>query len=304
MTINSAQSYAVPAGELYWGVLNTTPLSDAPLLAVRPAERRRRLSYLFESVLPMPVDDVHAVYHDLGGQRVLACGIDRDALNRLRDARTESVHPASVPASLGVDVDPHVVELLSGPFRAIPRMHRQRRVKRLAVASIAVCGLLLAVGLERRADLLRTHAEHHGTVQRAVYESVLGSAAVASGQPPSVQLTSELRRLQRSRAPEATSTDTSAIGDSSIDTAALLIAWPDDMPVRVRRLKVARGQAHLTVDLGEQSDADILLTTLAESPGWLMVDQRVDRRRGDLAEINVTARLTRVEQPSEIEVAP
>ncbi|MBL9118534.1 MAG: hypothetical protein JNL80_01310 [Phycisphaerae bacterium] len=80
----------LPAERLYWAVLDPRPLGRS-----RIADSE--MGFLFEDSLPVPIETVHARFARLADGRAIACGIDREALERLDRARLLSVTPDRIP---------------------------------------------------------------------------------------------------------------------------------------------------------------------------------------------------------------
>jgi hypothetical protein len=177
----------------------------AILVGARGARRRDRtaLGYRFEAWLPLPIDEVQAVYRVLDGDRVLACGMPRERLAILVGACTPE------------------------PIR---RVQAKRRAVVLAGLVLALLGFLL--GTERR---IRAHEALAGAARAAdaiALERVLGPAApgVAPVQRRAA-LTGTLRQLRDTRAVDALQD-----GDAGPLLAALLAHWPEDLGVHVEIL--------------------------------------------------------------------
>ena len=81
-----------PSTSLYWAVL------DASMLPRRPGSPSgRQLGYLFEEVLPVPIESVHAVYLPLHGQHYLACGADEALVRAAHDNGALALVPTELP---------------------------------------------------------------------------------------------------------------------------------------------------------------------------------------------------------------
>ena len=298
MTTASRHVLEIPAGDLYWAVLDTSPLAGTPLLAIRPGERRRRLGYLFENVLPIPVDELYVVYRDLADGHVLACGVERGRLGELRDAGAAAVIPESVPDELEInEVESADLNLLTGPFRSHAESRKGQATVRLSAAAVLVVAMLLTVGFERRTAQLRSVEHQYRSATMSIYDQVLGDADGATTQPPAVRLISELRRLRRSRTPAGAATGDSVHASAASDMATLLEAWPNGVDCRVGRLRVAESRVQLSAITTNQDEADALLTALNDSSDWLVVDQRIDTNRGREAGVTLSVSLSRRSTP-------
>src|SRR5690606_28215298 len=95
----AAVSHTLPPERFYWAVL------DEPCPRRLTARHRARLGYSFESVLPAPIEAVHATYLS-AGDRTIACAIDRDNLEQVRADGALSLHPAAAPDFISDKVEP------------------------------------------------------------------------------------------------------------------------------------------------------------------------------------------------------
>ena len=108
-----------PPDRFYLAVL------DAGVVPGRRRPSTEQLGYLFESLVPQPLEELHAVYHPLGDRRYLACALPREALGEVDEAAL-SLSPDALPELVSDRVDPAELELLSGPY-APPRIRRVDR---------------------------------------------------------------------------------------------------------------------------------------------------------------------------------
>lgn len=261
----------LPPERLYWGVLDPSSLPRGS------AGRRRGLGYLFESVLPVPIETLHAVYLVLDDGRVLACGMDRGALAEHEGALI--LGPESIPACVGATecVEAAAINLLLGEFE--PRaVHMARRGTVLLIAcTVLGCGLAVLAGQVRRASRWQQIARTAAETTTALYNQILPPSK--SALPPAARLTAELRSLDRTR-----SGTPAADGPREITPtlATLLASWPADLHARTDSLTAAAGSITLTVRLPEQADAERLERELRPPPGWRMGQPNVQRDREGL----------------------
>jgi hypothetical protein len=262
----------LPAECFYWALL------DASILGQRGVKRRQKqLGYLFEAVLPVPIDDVHAIYRSVPGsdQRYLACGMARDAiLDRLAESGDKAVAltPCGLPRAIRDDdaasgINPVELNLLTGALEP-PRVRTLRRRWLGAVTLLIVLvGAIVLVGFERRIARAQSQARTLHEACLGVYTQVLGSDAVSeSGRlPPAARLTIELRELRRThRQPPV---DTQLV-DASGMLANLLALWPDETYAQVESLSCAPEEITVRAMLPTSDDAQALRTALASLPGW------------------------------------
>lgn len=248
-----------PAERFYFALLDTRGLRHR-----WGSLPETQLGYLFEDVLPVPIEDVQAVYLPVGRDRVLVCAIDAERLKDDLPAGALHLSPAELPTHLQVDVDPTDLNLLTGRF-APPSVARARRRRAFAGAAFGLSiALLLVVGLERR----RAHAEATAAIWQLEQEELLDRAlGPAAPGIPRVQrvaaLTGERRRLEwtRGRASPAQGPD-----DASPLLASVLERWPD-VTVWVDALNVVSGAVTVRGFAKETAVANQLATTLGALDG-------------------------------------
>ncbi len=239
----------------YWAVLTIPPRS------IRGAAARRRvLDNLLDTDLPLPVEHVQYASVELPDGRVLACAMTRELLGTLVKDDPLSLSPRELPAWLATDtcadpIMPDRLNLLHGPFeprrRQQARRHRTRRLSAMA----GLLGLAAFVGLERRrseADLLTQNAE----LRVAALAEELTSTA--SSLPPSLRLSAEVRRVQR--------TSREVAGSSHPESAwpmlrSVLDRWPHDSGVR---LESARAEGVALVLILQADRTDLLTSCLGQ----------------------------------------
>ncbi len=270
---------AWPPERFYWGLLD-----------VRDVPRNADRGYLFEPLLPVPIESVHAVYIPAGEGRMLACAASREALEELEPAAL-SLAPESLPnAVVGVDVDPNRLNLLVGPYE--PRqVRRLRAIWHFSIAAIlAACAGLVAFGLHERAQV---HARAAGDAQEALnalYDQVLsgGGRLAGSTQNPGLLLSTELERLRRTR----TAADPNhGVDDAAPVLADLLARWPGQVLLRTESLTVTATEITLIGLVDSADKVEPLRAAVAELDGWRLALPRTEST-GE-ADVRVTLRLTR-----------
>jgi hypothetical protein len=262
----------LPPQAFYWAIL------DASVLPSHTSAQRRQqqLGYLFEHVLPVPIDQVHAVYSRLDGHspRVLACAVQRDALDeqiRNQPAEPIALTPSDLPPYIeqnedAARVDPNVLNLLTGPFEP-PRLRRLRQLWLAAVVAliVVVSGLGL-IGFERRVDALHVQRAAVEQTRQRLYEQVLGGQTIATARLPAERLlTAELRRLEQThRKPpeELQQTDVSAL------LGSLLARWPRSIHGRTSSLSVTDRLVTVRIQLPSTEDVQEVANALGRLDGW------------------------------------
>jgi hypothetical protein len=246
-----------PADRFYWTVL------DAPGLR-HEGELPVGLLLLLQEDLPVELETLHAVGVPLAGGRVAVCAAERSELAAV-PADALSLTPESLPPFLdGEGVSPDRFNLLVGPFE--PRPIRVARIKRHAFAAGAVllCGLLLAVGLHRRASQWRDLA---GSASTAAEQ--LAITAGSTGRP--VDLSTEAARLRGTREALA---KPAPPPDASLSLAAVLRAWPSIAPSKPQSISV--NPTAIAVSVSIEGDPGAFLRAFTPPAGWAMDEPRLN----------------------------
>ncbi len=244
--------------DLYWALLDPVPLGKK---TIRLEER----GFLFESELPVAIEEVQCAYAPLNDGRVLACGIERERLDN--ETKALSLTPEALPEWLSEDVrvqvEPASLELLHGEFE--PRAcRRARRMFALTVAaSVAVAALILTAGVLGRARAL----DHATALADARREELVRAALAGSpkrpGLPDDLRLLSELRELRGTR-----STGAPRVDDVSPVLAATLAAWPDGVAAQVDSMSVSKAKITLRGQAITPTDLQSIVDGLEQIPGW------------------------------------
>ncbi len=257
---------ALPADRFYWAVLDTS------LLPRRLRRNPRQLGFLFESVLPVPLDDVHAVYlHPLGvesgAQRAIGCGLAKAELDQ-RDARAIVLSPRELPAFIreatGQDVNALQFNLLVGLYEPTVVRRARARFAWLASLILLAAAMLVSAGLLRRARGFDAASESTSLAQRQIYKSLLSTtdsaAPAGAGQPDSLRLTAELRRLRQTRRQDVEAFSSENI---AIVMEQLLEHWPLGLHLQTESITVADSTISINVQLPSSDDAQKLTDALA-----------------------------------------
>lgn len=265
----------LPANRFFWGVLDTSALPATP-----PGSKRRvtQLGYLFENVLPVPVESVHVAYLSIGDQRVLACGMETAALSDLRSEGCTTLGPDSLPglpSFTEIDVDPASINLLHGEFQS-PGVRRARR--RWGVHAAITVALVIGsalIGVERRVHAAKQHEFNARAARRGVYHEVLAPAG-PNAQPDEARFLSEVRTLHKTRTePE----QADHLEDVTSMFAALLERWPSDLRTQTSALNVNAASITLTTTIPDNEQAQQLISALGEFDGWRVAQDSVSPTR-------------------------
>lgn len=303
MVARGADNLRLPAESFYWAVL------DGSVLGSTTASRRRRqFGYLFEQFLPVPIEQVHAVYRRLNStdddarwEQYLACGMEAEQLRRTiedADDALVTLAPRELPQAMREDaatetINPIDINLLTGAFEPHPVRALRKRHVLVMLLLIFVCGGLLLVGLERRAAELHRRAQELTEARLAICEEVLPPMATTagSGQRAELRLIAELRRLRqthRDLPPEVVPSDTCD------DLKRLLRLWPSDVHVQAESLSLGPRNITITVTVPESEDAQTLASAIAPLEGWHLQPPQMNTVRDA---VRATLRLA----PAEIE---
>lgn len=276
----------VDPAELYFAVL------DASLIGASPTPTSRQLGFLFEALLPVPLETIHAVYLKLGGASYLACGMDREDLSQLRGEGAVTLTPASVPEGLDAEVDLAALNLLTGDFEPPALAPIRRRLAWLRAAVLVAAAGLIATGFLRRShaaeeSMAAVMADRHEAIA-----TVLGTA-IKKHPHPELLVVGERRSLEKTR---AVGVDDPLLSLERSDIALILqkvlARFPAEHGVRIEsatltdRAVTFNGQA----DTAEQ--AQLLASALAKTPGWSVQQPRFDAQKTG---VNFTIRLAREE---------
>jgi hypothetical protein len=246
-----------PADRFYWTVL------DAPGLR-HNGELPVGLLLLLQEDLPVELDTLHAVGATLADGRVAVCAAERSDLDAI-PADALSLTPESLPRFLdGECLTPDRFNLLVGAFE--PRPIRMVRIKRHAFAAgtLLLCGLLLAIGLHRRASHWRELA---GSADAAAGQ--VAAAVVPTGRP--VDLAAQAARLRGTR--EALAKAASP-PDASLSLAKVLRAWPSSTPSKPQSISVSPSAIAISVSL--EGDPAAFLKAFTAPMGWEMDEPRLN----------------------------
>ncbi|MBT8207359.1 MAG: hypothetical protein KJO18_03715 [Acidimicrobiia bacterium] len=278
-----ARPRTISSNLCYWAVL------DGNLVARRGrgrARRRRQLGFLFESALPLPVDDLHAVFERLPGSppRFVACGIEKSRLRNRTTGRDSVLTPSGVPTCIATDIGSAAetladrLNLLTGPFEP-PSVRRVRRAWLTTFSFLAmVIAVLVVIGAERRTRQRWDVQAQLNDQERHLYESALGPRATgsATSQPPALRLVAERRRLERTR---GALPGVRQIPDVAGDLAGLLGQWPRELHARTESLTIMPGQITLTAHVASNEEAHELASALGRLPEWTLGQPRVTTTR-------------------------
>lgn len=247
------------ADRFFWAML------DGSSLPRSRRRDRRALGYLFESELPLPIEQVHAAYLRVESDRVIACGLASQQLQSIVNEHPEALTlaPASVPGFLGSDfVDARQLNLLTERFEpASLRRGRWRLTVQAASLGVVVL-IVLLLGLERRTTAERDGARDLRDARRELIERSIGSLpAAAAHQPPELRFLAELRTLRQTR--QAPAGDQRTSGDQALlALAALAQRWPRELHVMTESISLTPTSITLRAMASSSAEVQILADAL------------------------------------------
>lgn len=252
-----------PATRCYFALLDASGIPSSERVT------EERLRFFLEPDLPEPLDEVHAVFHPLGGRRWLACAVRRDLLEREVPESAVTLVPDSVPealrAAIGEAVEPAALQLLVGPYEA--RAVRSARLRVLGVVAAALLLTLGAVlyGLEQRIALRDARVEKLRLNRASRVEDALGPPPPGQALPPELRLLAELRALRQTR---RQGDALAAPFDATDALAQLLSAWPESLATRTDSLIVTEAAVHARGTVGASDDAQALADATGSLAGY------------------------------------
>lgn len=259
--------HQLPPDEFVWGLIEV----PVALGSRRPSQQQ--LEYLLEPLVPVPIEQVHVVFHQLNDRRFVACGMIKDLLDehvRSLNSQVTILTPSSLPAFIDAEVDPQRLNLLCGSFEPRPVARLRRFAVLQAGALVLICSLLIAMGLELRTRQVQQQVEIVREQRSAVFAQVLGPQAIQSRQPPELQLTAMLRQLRQTR-----STDIQhELVDVSDSIALLLGQWPslhddgDSLHVQAEHISITPTVITVRSVLPGAGDAQRLAERLGQIEKW------------------------------------
>lgn len=301
----NAQPFVVriPDAQLYWSVLDLSPLG----LSRWQTAQQQQLLNLIDAELPLPVEDVQVATLRVDQLTVVACGIERKALDALVQEAPDAhvAVPASVPEWLLQEIgdprhiNPDSLNLLQGDYE--PNVVRRvRRVMHLhAVAALILIAFVVLAGLERRRMASLDALSAIEIARQAVYERALRAspAGVSGTQPLAARFTSELRRLQQTRGSFAHQDGFRASDAESLDDTlhALIATWPNEHHMQTESITMSGRTLTIIGTLPSALDAEHFARTVGSfAPGqWESRQPAIQSAERD-ENVRLTLRLERV----------
>lgn len=246
-----------PADRFYWALL------EAPGVK-RTGELPAGLLPMLEEDAPADTADLHAVCVPLSDGRLAVCAAEKSELSEV-SSEAPSLTPDALPPFIDwPGVTPERFNLLVGSFE--PRPLRTARLKRHAFAAAVVlaCGLLITIGLQRRATRWTERAE-------SARAAAAGVAAEFTQSGRADDLAAEAARLRGTRDALARAAPPP---DASLALAAVLHAWPANVPSKPQSISV--GQSGVSISVSVEGDAAAFLRAFSPPRGWTLDEPRLN----------------------------
>jgi hypothetical protein len=257
----------LPPEQFYWALLAPPKSGRAQSI------NGKQLGYLFENVLPVPIEQVQAVYARTSEGKFIACGMDREQLSHHANGHVH-LGPATLPNAIDAPIETARLNLLVGEFEPKAITNLRIRWTWSLSAIILACAVVLTVGMHRRTASYQATIADINSVRQDVLAQVLGDSASGGGggsgggsggggggQPAELRLTAELRRLRQTR--QAPSGADSQLTDVTPLLAELLAAWPSpDVFVRTETISVTPTSITVRGLVPTSDEAQVLATSL------------------------------------------
>lgn len=251
-----AKNITWPCERFYWAILEGTGWH-------RAGELPAGLRPLFEDEVPHPGDELHAICIPIDGDRLLVCSARRDELASL-DSCVLSLAPESLPSFAEAELELSDLNLLVGQYEPHPLRRARQRWHLASAAAMVLCALLIAFGLDRRADYHR-EVSRQASDAHAQFLAEVGPGATVE------RLRAEVAALERS----------TEIGrrvqlptDASLALAELLQGWPTEIEAEPQSLAVSGQSIAMSILLEDEPGR--FLEVLKVPPGWTLDQPRLN----------------------------
>lgn len=271
------RSKSLPASQFYWAIIDGSMVTGP--------RRKSRLGYLFEQTLPVPIEDVHAVYTSLPDGQIIACGMEREEL-RKEIAREDGpelleLSPNEVPAVIQADVSTYMLNLLVGDFEPCSVRRQRARARRQVVIVALICCALIVNGVHRRIAAMKdTIDAAYAARDELVAEVLPENTSTINRLPPGLRLAAELRRLRQTRTqPVMELVPTDVVPEF----VKLLSLWPNDLHVQTDSMTFTPTNITIRSSLPRSADVQILADALMQLPHWQLQQPQVSTSRSTVS---------------------
>lgn len=284
--ISDVSAVMLPAERFYWAVLELDqPLSAQPW-RMRWESRRRQEEWLyrFEEVLPVPIEQVQAVFRIVGPRRILACGMEREILNKYRHEGVLELGPKALPSYLTSSGIAHQrINLMTGAMTPPALVASRQRWIHAACWWLCLGLLGLSLGLLRRAGVnfeaaASSLTDAEALIRVGLAEGQLPTTPGAAALPPELQLTAELRKLRQTRTQPSRLTQASVGADDSL--VALLQSWPSGEGLQTEFIGVTPTALSVAGVVEDSAVAAQWSQGFASIPGWRLEQPEMSGNAG------------------------
>lgn len=270
----------LPDGSCFWSVIDV-----AAAAGLRGPAKNRALRFALEPDLPLPLEDVHAVFLATGDGSITACACRRDELDRLAE-NADVVNPETVPEWIACNQAAAEINLLDGDVTsARVRRTRVARVVLLLVVA-ALLSLIVSVGFVRRTQALNQIEND----LRAAIKSAQGLVLPPAGpnaQPASIRLAAALRDVSIASGSVQQSSEQPATDALRM----VLESWPEG--TRLKRLSIGKQDIRIDLTMQAEHDPSGFIAGLEGLQGWKLSAPVIRRSQ---SETTISLSLQRTEE--------
>jgi type II secretory pathway component PulL len=257
-------------------------LLDIPIGSGTDAQKE--LLFQLESVLPQPLETVHAAFERVDGM-VIAVACERSRIDGFRSS-TDRLVPASIPAWTGIEDTEAVrmrLNLLTGEMRPVSAIRRSKNTAMLVCACLLFSMVLFSIGVSRRLSEIGKQQEILNGQIAVLYDNVLPRSSSENAQPKSVRFATILNTVRSTR------TGSSSIErvDLVSDLSELLSQWPRIENLQVQSLTIQPGTARLQMSAPDNDRSTAVIDALVSMPGWESAGRNTTPR-ADRVEISLS----------------
>lgn len=246
-----------PADRFYWALFDVPGVDHT-------GELPAGLLPMLGEDAPVDPDGLHAICVPLSGGRLVVCAMEKSELAEI-PPEALALNPCSLPTfieSPGITSDRF--NFLVGSFEPRPLRIARIRHHAFAAAVVVLCGVLIAVGLHRRAIRWDERADSARAAAVCLAESIC-----PGGQ--SEDLATEAERLRGTSEAYAA---TDPPSDASLTLAAVLLAWPANVPSKPQSISVGHSGVWISVSI--EKDAASFINAFLPPPGWTLDEPRLN----------------------------
>ncbi|HED54116.1 MAG TPA: hypothetical protein ENJ00_07935 [Phycisphaerales bacterium] len=251
----TSRTVTLPDESLYWSVLDGASVSG-----LRAPAKERALHYALEPDLPLPIDEIHAVFHTNKDGTITACACTREQLDRLARV-ADVIVPAGVPGWINCEAPASAFNLLGGVLVS-SRLRRTRRVQLMVLCVVfAALSGMLSIGFARRSEAYK-HEQHELSAAIESAQRLILPPAGPHAQPASIRLAAMLRSISSETEPNA-----KTILPAATDPLRQILAiWPEGS--RLKRLSIGKRDIRIDLTLPADHDPTGFIDGIEHLDGW------------------------------------